>query len=102
MTSKKEESLLTKTMNINISSYIIESTFGIYKSKKSPNKLNGITPFALTIPLYLKIENEFFSKTFSFKERLVNVKLKDTDAWATEHLSKNWVTERTKTPKRVS
>ena len=85
-------------MNINISSYIIESTFGIYKSKKSPNKLNGITPFALTIPLYLKIENEFFSKTFSFKERLVNVKLKDTDAWATEHLSKklgDWTNQNT-------
>ncbi|MGN8725850.1 hypothetical protein, partial [Segatella copri] len=36
------------------------------------------------------------------KERLVNVKLKDIDAWTTEHLSKNWVTERTKTLKQVS
>lgn len=99
---KKEESLLTKTMNINISSDIIESTFGIYKSKKSPNKLYGITPFALMIPLYPKVANKVVTKTFNFKERIMNVKLKDIDAWATKNLSKNWVTERTKTLKRVS
>ena len=54
------------------------------------------------IPLYPKVVNESVTKTFNFKERLVNVKLKDIDAWATEHLSKNWVTERTKTLKQVS
>ena len=98
----REEALLTGNMSINISSDIIESTFGIYKSKKSPNKLYGITPFALMIPLYPKVVNESVTKTFNFKERLVNVKLKDIDAWTTEHLSKNWVTERTKTLKQVS
>lgn len=98
----KEEKLLTKDMNINISSDIIESTFGIYKGKKSPNKLYGITPFALMIPLYPKIANKVVTKTFNFKERIVNVKLKDIDAWATEHLSKNWVTERTKILKQAS
>ena len=67
-----------------------------------PNKLYGITPFALMIPLYPKVVNESVTKTFNFKERLVNVKLKDIDAWTTEHLSKNWVTERTKTLKQVS
>jgi len=46
--------------------------------------------------------NESVTKTFNFKERLVNVKLKDIDAWTTKHLSKNWVTERTKTLKQVS
>ena len=99
---RKEEAQLTEDMNICISSDIIESTFGIYKSKKSPNKLYGITPFALMIPLYPKVVNESVTKTFNFKERLVNVKLKDIDAWATEHLSKNWVTERTKTLRQVS
>ena len=48
------------------------------------------------IPLYPKVVNESVTKTFNFKERLVNVKLKDIDTWTTEHLSKNWVTERTK------
>lgn len=75
-------------MNICISSDIIESTFGIYKNKKSPNKLYGITPFTLMIPLYPKGVNESVTKTFNFKECLVSVKLKDIDARATEHLSK--------------
>ena len=98
----REEALLTGNMSINISSDIIESTFGIYKSKKSPNKLYGVTPFVLTIPLYARVANESVTKTIDFKERIVNVKLKDIRAWATEHLSKNWVTERTKTLKNVS
>lgn len=98
----REEALLTDNMSINISSDIIESTFGIYKSKKSPNKLYGVTPFVLTIPLYSKVANEFVTKTFNFKERIVNIKLKDISTWATEHLSKNWVTERTKTLRKVS
>lgn len=98
---EKEEKLLTKDMNINISSDIIESTFGIYKSKKSPNKLYGVTSFALIIPLYPNITNQIVTKTFNFKERLTNVKLKDVDAWRTEHLSINWVTERTKTLKKA-
>ena len=99
---EKEEKLLAKDMNINISSDIIESTFGIYKSKKSPNKLYGITSFALIIPLYPKITNKIVTETFNFKERLVNVKLKDVDVWRTKYLSKNWVTERTNTLKKVS
>ena len=41
---KKEEALLVDDVqNDNISSDIIESDFGIFKSKKSPNKLYGIT-----------------------------------------------------------
>ena len=93
----KQKALLTDcTRNDNISSDIIESGFGVFKLKKSPNKLFGITPFVLFIPLYSKIKNDNASNTFNFKERLVNVKLKDIDAYAVEHLSKNWVTERTK------
>nr|WP_295280526.1 hypothetical protein [uncultured Prevotella sp.] len=98
----REEALLTANMSINISSDIIESTFGIYKSKKSPNKLYGVTSFVLTIPLYPKVSNESVTKTINFKERIVNVKLKDISTWSTEHLSKNWVTERTKTLRKVS
>ena len=98
----REEALLTANMSINVSSDIIESTFGIYKSKKSPNKLYGVTSFVLTIPLYPKVSNESVTKTINFKECIVNVKLKDISTWSTEHLSKNWVTERTKTLRKVS
>ncbi len=99
---KREEALLTGNISINISSDIIESTFGIYKSKKSPNKLHGVTSFVLTIPLYSKVANESVTKTINFKERIVNVKLKDISAWSAKHLPKNWVTERTRTLRRVS
>jgi hypothetical protein len=99
---KKQELMLVDTQqNYNISSDIIESNFGIYKEKKSPNKLYGITPFILFIPLYAKLANESVAKTFNFKERLCYVKLKDIDAFAKEHMSKNWVTERNKKLKNV-
>lgn len=89
-------------VNLNISSDIIESDFGIFKMKKSPNKLYGITPFVLFLPLYSKFKNESAAKTFNFKEHLVNVKLKDIDAYASEHMSTNWVTERTRTLQKAS
>ena len=85
----------------NISSDIIESTFGVFKQKKSPNKLYGITPFVLFIPLHAKLENKSATKTFNFKERLCNVKLKDIDTFANNHMSTNWVTVRTKQLKNV-
>lgn len=85
----------------NISSDIIESTFGVFKQKKSPNKLYGITPFVLFIPLHAKLENKSATKSFNFKERLCNVKLKDIDAFAKEHMSINWVTERTNQLRKV-
>lgn len=100
---RKEASLLTGSVlqNDNLSSDIIESDFGIFKSKKSPNKLYGITSFALIIPLYPKLVNKSVTELFDFKERMVNVKLKDIDAWSKDHMSTNWVTERTKALKSV-
>lgn len=99
---KKQEMILVDAQqNHNISSDIIESSFGIYKEKKSPNKLYGITPFILFIPLHAKLANESLTKTFNFKERLCYVKLKDIDAFAKKHMSNNWVTERTKTFKKA-
>lgn len=99
---KKQEMILVDAQqNHNISSDIIESSFGIYKEKKSPNKLYGITPFILFIPLHAKLANESLTKTFNFKERLCYVKLKDIDAFAKKHMSNNWVTERTKTLKKA-
>ena len=83
----REEALLTGNMSINISSDIIESTFGINKSNKSPNKQYGVTSFVLTIPLYSKVANESVIKTVNFKEHIVNVKLEDISTWSTEHLS---------------
>ena len=79
---QQEEKLNDIYESRNISSDIIESTFGVFKQKKSPNKLYGITPFVLFIPLHAKLENKSATKTFNFKERLCNVKLKDIDTFA--------------------
>ena len=84
----------------NISSDIIESTFGVFKQKKSPNKLYGITPFVLFIPLHAKLRTILPLKHLISKT-LCNVKLKDIDAFAKKHMSINWVTERTKQLKNV-
>lgn len=87
---KKQEAILVDArQNHNISSDIIESNFGIYKEKKSPNKLYGITPFVLFISLHAKLANESVTKIFNFKEQLCDIKLKDIDAFAIEHMSKN-------------
>lgn len=99
---KKEEVSLTESMKINISSDIIESTFGVYKSKKSPNKLYGITAFSLMIPLYCKITSKAQSCSFNFEGHLTSVRLKDVEEWRSKNLSTNWVAERTKTLKKVS
>jgi len=53
---RRQEELLEKAGGSqHISSDIIESDFGIYKAKKSQNKLYGITSLVLMLPLYLKV-----------------------------------------------
>lgn len=84
-----------------ISSDIIESDFGIYKAKKSPNKLYGITSFVLMLPLYPKVADYSVTYKQDFKVRLANVKLKEIDLWAKENLFPNRVALRTKTLKKV-
>ena len=91
---QQEEKLKNSYEAHNISSDIIELTFGVFIQKMSQNKLFVITLFVLFIPLHAKLKNDSATKTFNFKERLCNVKLKDIDAFANEHMSKNWVTER--------
>ena len=86
----------------NISSDIIESDFGILKSKVSPNKLYGFTPMILMLPLYPKIAVYSDAKIQNFKVRLANVKLKDIDLWAKENLSPNRVALRSRTLNNAS
>lgn len=84
-----------------ISSDIIESDFGIYKAKKSPNKLYGITSLVLMLPLYPKLADYSVTDKQDFKVRLANVKLKEIDSWAKENLLPNRVSLRSKTLQNV-
>ena len=80
----------------NNSSDIIESVFGAYKARKSPNKLYGVTPFILFIPTQTQVLKGKVDNSFLFKERLERTRLKDIDDWAAKNLSSNLVTKRTK------
>lgn len=85
-----------------ISTDIIESDFGILKSKISPNKLYGFTTMVLILPLYPKITVYSDAEKQNFKVRLANVKLKDIGLWAKENLSPNRVALRSKTLNKAS
>lgn len=99
---KKEASLLHLTEDAqNISSDIIESDFGILKSKMSPNKLYGFTSQILMLPLYPKIIDYSVADEQDFKVRLANVKLKRLDVWAKDNLPRNWVKDRAETLKKA-
>jgi hypothetical protein len=83
----------------NASSDIIESIFGVYKSRKSPNFLHGITPFVLFLPLHNRIATKNKLVHFDFKSSLESVFMSDIDDWKKEKLTENLVYKRIKTLK---
>ncbi|MDD2475942.1 MAG: hypothetical protein PHI32_08540 [Dysgonamonadaceae bacterium] len=86
----KEVELMKKDEPIrNNSSDIIESIFGKYKASKSSNKLNGVTPFILFLPIYAKLKNKKQAKAFDFKVALEEIRIGEIDAWANENLKQN-------------
>lgn len=94
---KEEGKLLRNEDSIhNNSSDIIESTFGIYKQRKSPNKLYGVTSFILFIPAYTRFASKAYSKFHSPQKHLENVKLKQIIQWTKSELTPNLVTKRIK------
>jgi hypothetical protein len=85
----------------NNSSDIIESLFGTFKTRKSPNKLHGITPFILFVPVQAKLKGKEQAKLFDFKAALENIKLSDIDSWRDENPPANLVNKRTKCLKMI-
>lgn len=87
---KKEAGLIKKKEDIrNNSSDIIESIFGKFKARKSPDKLNGITPYVLYIPIYAKLKDKAQAKAFNFKGALEANRIKDINTWAKQNLNQN-------------
>jgi len=76
----------------NNSSDIMESTYGIYKSRKSPNKMYGVTTLALRLPLCGKT----LSKDFDAAQSLMSVKMRDIQEWKRKNLLPNPVPKRLK------
>ena len=93
----KEAMLLGEDIKAhNISSDVLESLFGMYKARKSPNKLNGVTPFILFAPIYTKLRDSSKNKKFDFKNALEEKRMSHIDAWAKENLTPNLVQLRIK------
>jgi len=93
----REESklLIDKSIPHNNSSDIIESLFGKYKERKSPNKLYGVTSHILFIPLYTRLVDVKYAKNFNFKTTLEEMRINKLKDWSKENLSPNLVSMRT-------
>ena len=91
----EEEKVITTNIVHNNSSDIIESLFGKYKARKSFNKLNGVTPFILFIPIYAKLRNDPNSKMYDFKSALESKRMKQLEDWKKENLTQNLAQLRT-------
>jgi hypothetical protein len=78
------------------SSDVIESMFGIYKYRQPRNKLNGITPYVLVIPLVAAAGHKSEPSGIDFKENLEGVFMKDLTQWKENNLTENLVVKRRK------
>lgn len=76
-----------------VSSDIIESVFGFYKYRKSPNRLNGITPYVLFIPLKCEVER---NRNIDVKYLLEKNRMVDVITWREKNLTPNLVQKRMK------
>lgn len=81
----------------NASSDTIESTFGVIKARKSDDKLAGVTPIILMIPLRLHFADKIRRVNFNFKERLEMGRHRHIKEWTDVNLSPNLVIKRRKT-----
>jgi hypothetical protein len=79
------------------SSDVIESIFGSYKNRKSPNSLNGVTRHVMILPLLTAINTETGKSNICFKSVLESVFLRDLNQWSADNLTENLTVKRRKT-----
>ena len=97
----REEALLVDEEDKhNISSDPIETAFGVHKARKSPNKLYGVSPIILALPLRLALATPEKRKEFNFKERMEKSRHKYIKIWKGENLLPNMVSIRRKILKK--
>ena len=93
----REISFMDKDESHNASSDTIESTFRVTKARKSDDKLAGVTPIILMIPLRLSLSDNTKRVNFNFKERLELERHRHIKEWTDANLSPNLVVKRLKT-----
>jgi hypothetical protein len=77
-----------------ISSDIIESLFGSYKARKSPNALYGVTKQIFSLPLLTHLKGANAPASGCFKRYLEQVSLRDLTAWKERHLAESRMIKR--------
>jgi hypothetical protein len=80
----------------NASSDMIESIFGSYKFRKSPNTLHGVTSYVLILPLLTRMNASGNGLETNVKANLENVYMRDLHQWSKEHLIENQTVKRRK------
>ena len=97
------ESIMLRENEVwNNSTDIIESIFGIQKYAQSPNKLNGVTPLILHLPVLFRMSEEKAARKYNIKERMCNVKIKDLIKWRNENLLENHAAKRVRILRRAT
>ena len=96
-----EERLLKPGETHNISSDIIESTFGMLKERMSPNRNNGYTTIVLMLPTALKLSSIDECRKFSVTKILDNCTINDVRQWREKNLLQNPSNRRRKLTKKA-
>jgi len=94
---EREVSSVKKGESHNASSDPVESTFGVTKARMSDDKLAGVSPIILMIPLRLNLADKDRRTSFKFKERLEKGRHRHIKEWTNENLSPNLVVKRINT-----
>lgn len=85
----EEVKRIAEGANHNNSSDALESLFGKYKARKSPDKLNGVTSFVLFIPLYAALSGNTNGGKYHFKAALESIRMRDIKTWESKNLTPN-------------
>ena len=78
----------------NVSSDIIESLFGGFKERKSPNRMYGVTGFILVMPLETRLSTLQGAEDVDFKAALERNRIVDVKLWERENLPGNLAAKR--------
>ena len=93
----REISFMDKKESHYASSDNIESTFGVTKARKSNDKLAGVTPIILMMPLRHYFADKSRRVNFNFKERLEEGRHRRIKEWTDVNLSPNLGVKRRET-----
>jgi uncharacterized protein (UPF0335 family) len=96
----EKEKLPNAKSKWNSSSDVLESLFGKYKSRASPNKLNGVTPLMLSLCVHTHFHLQSSLNNSVVKCALESILMRTLKGFSEENLIENQVVRRIKTFKK--